>query len=46
MPWPKLLRAHIALLLTLAALGAMAGSASAAQQLLPDLKTLPPRSLH
>lgn len=40
------LRAHAALFVAIAALGATAGSASAAQQLFPDLKTLPPRSFH
>lgn len=43
MPRPNFLRA---LFLALVALGATAGTASAAQQLFPDLKTLPPRSLH
>lgn len=43
MPRPNFLRA---LFLALVALGATAGPASAAQQLFPDLKTLPPRSLH
>jgi hypothetical protein len=46
MPRPSFFRAHLALGVALAALGASAASASAAQQLFPDLKSLPPRSLH
>jgi hypothetical protein len=46
MPRINLLRAHVALVLALLALGAGGGSASAAQPLFPDLKSLPPRSLH
>jgi hypothetical protein len=46
MPRFDLFRTLLVLWLALAALGASAGSASAAPPLFPDLKSLPPRSLH